>query len=834
MYKFTMRSKQSSSFVLIFTLLAVSIAAGSIEEADKVEINLPGTVFIYHANGRRPVPSPAVDPSDAEIPDLQGDILPSRSFFSRRHQVPAKTSVKQLGQSVGSERVKVLGRALDEGGMANDVLSNGNYCNVGTTGSLIVFDVTDPLTPVQVHEIEEPAFYLGMEGSLMTVTMGRGADLVLFDVSDPTSPGEISRVSPPNGFFYDVNSISDSLVVVVGSGTLEGFGYSGLMQVIDISDPHSPQVKSSLIGVNDYFRCVKVVQDLVFLTTYGEGLTIFDVSNPENIIQVGFITVHDAVDDMVYLDGLLYLAGNGMEIVDVSDPGDPTMVSQWGGAYTAGIVVSGGYAYITDDDDMSIHVVDVSDPVNPQKVGELPAYGRVYNIDIGGNSIYLPDRVYGLLVVDVSNPEDPSLLSMTSTGYLARAVDVEGGLAAVNINMASVHTLDVSDPFAPEALGSVTPEPDSIPGNTLWQQGIDLADSIAVTSDNNRGIRIYDVSVPTAPEFKGKLNLGGGGSYYPSARLGNLVYTGRTQIVVIDITDLENPVQVGTGPSFSTNLSDIQIVGDTGYASSYDEVVIFDLTDPLNPTELSRISELEFAVDVAVIGDVLGIARIILEGGNYVGLLDLYDVSDLFAPLLITSFQDPDMTPPSREDISLAAEDGHFYLCGAEQLMVIDATDPANASLAAVYPEPLGTWWVGWVTFEGVTVSDGLIYLAGYQGVEILRFLDVGVFLDPASDPLVVPQGGNFSYEVRLENFTETQQTFDAWIDVILPGGGTFGPVAGPVAVTLNAGQSVTATLEHQVPLVTPPGTYLLYSHVGTYPGTDLDNDRFSVEVVAK
>lgn len=823
-----------SSFVMLLTLLSVSIAAGSIEEADKLEINLPGTVFIYHADGRRPAPSPAVDPSGAEISDLQGDILPSHGIFGRGHWVPAKTSVRQSEQRVSSERIKVLGRALDEGGMANDVLSNGNYCNVGTTGSLIVFDVTDPLTPVPVHEIEEPAFYFGMEGSLMTVTMGRGAELVLFNISDPTGPVEISRASPPQGFFYDVNSISDSLVVVVGSGTLEGFGYSGLMQVIDISDPYSPQVKSSLVGINDIFRCVKIEQNLVFLTTYEEGLTILDVSNPENIVQVGFITVYDAVDDMVYLDGLLYLAGNGMEIVDVSDPGDPTMVSQWGGAYTGGIVVSGGYAYITDDDDMSIHVVDVSDPVNPTKVGELPAYGRVYNIDIGGSSVYLPDRVYGLLVVDVSNPEDPSLLSTTSTGYYARAVDVEEGLAAVNVNMASVYTLDVSDPFAPEALGSVTPEPDSIPGNTLWQQGIDLADSVAVTSDYNRGIRIYDVSVPTDPEFMSKFNLGGGGSYYPSARLGNLVYTGRTEIVVVDITDLANPVQVGTGPSFSTNLSDIQISGNTGYASSYDEVVIFDLTDPLNLTELSRISGLEYAYGVAVIGDVLGIERLVMEGGDYLGLLDLYDVSDPLAPLLISSFQDPDMTPPGRLDISLAAEDGHFYMCGAEQLMVIDVTDPASASLAAVYPEPLGSWWVGWLTFEGVTASDGLIYLAGYQGVEILRFLDVGVFLDPASDPLVVPRGGSFSYDVRLENFTGTQQTFDAWIDVVLPGGGTFGPVAGPVEVTLNAGQSVTATLEHQVPLVAPLGTYLLYSHVGTYPGTDLDNDRFSVEVVAE
>ncbi|MFQ6104830.1 MAG: hypothetical protein ACE5OP_11140 [Candidatus Glassbacteria bacterium] len=39
--------------------------------------------------------------------------------------------------------------------------------------------------------------------------------------------------------------------------------------------------------------------------------------------------------------------------------------------------------------------------------------------------------------------------------------------------------------------------------------------------------------------------------------------------------------------------------------------------------------------------------------------------------------------------------------------------------------------------------------------------------------------------------------------------------------------QVVTVTLNQTVPGLTAPGTYLLYAHIDTYGGTELDNDRF-------
>lgn len=816
-------------FFILLSVLYASVATGEVEEVKGLDVQFPGRVFLYCSDCEQGS-SAIIDSRDSEtlLPDLspftrnrsalQGNLLP-RGFHGR-----------SLENRAGSERIKPLSLILDEGGMPRDVLCIGDYCYVGTTGNLAILDVTDPNNPVLVNEIDGPTPKLDASGSLMAVVNGRFNELAILDITDPTSPVEISRLSPPENFIYRSLSMSSSLLVATGMGGLEGFGPSDLMQVIDISDPYAPQVKSSLLGVGKYYPNVLLEQDTAYLNVSPDGLVVLDVSSPESPIQTGFILTSSWIEGSDYESGLLYLPGNGLEIVDVSDPANLTLVSQWGVPSTADVEVSGGYAYITDDDDNTLHVVDVTDPANPFEVGILPAYGKVYFLDVAGDKAYFADMVYGLLVVDISTPSAPSLMSMTSTGHLPHGVDVDSGLAAVTANYGTLHMLDVSDPYAPELLGTYLQPPDTIIDNTALHEGVDLEGGVAVTNDSWHGFHTFDVTDPAVPDRKGGIVFGRG--IFPAALSGNLVYSGKTQIFVYDISDPANPLQVGTGPDLQDFLYEIIIAGTTGYACSESEVVIFDLTDPVNPLELSRFATTEGVIAMALDGDVLGVGQYYSGGTRWLALVDFFDVSDPYNPLLLSSIQDPDLTFPSRMgNCAMSAEDGLFYVCGQEHLNVIDARDPQNAYLAGVYPETRGSWWVGWFAYRGVHAEDGLVYLCGHTGTEILRFLDVGAFLDPGTDPVVVPRGGSFSYDVEVENFTDVVQTCDVWIDVEMPGGSFYGPLAGPATVTLNPGQNIGNTLMHQVPGNAPVDTYLLWVHVGTYPGVELDNDRFTLEI---
>ncbi len=88
-------------------------------------------------------------------------------------------------------------------------------------------------------------------------------------------------------------------------------------------------------------------------------------------------------------------------------------------------------------------------------------------------------------------------------------------------------------------------------------------------------------------------------------------------------------------------------------------------------------------------------------------------------------------------------------------------------------------------------------------------------------------------------NTTVTQQCFDYWEDVTLPGGSTFpttGALLGPVHVCLNAGASRTAHLTHGVPISAPVGAYVFNSFVGTFPvpvRVVIDSAHFNFDVTA-
>ncbi len=104
----------------------------------------------------------------------------------------------------------------------------------------------------------------------------------------------------------------------------------------------------------------------------------------------------------------------------------------------------------------------------------------------------------------------------------------------------------------------------------------------------------------------------------------------------------------------------------------------------------------------------------------------------------------------------------------------------------------------------------------------------VSVTLTPINPPIQIPPaGGSFNFNVAVTNNEATPQTFDAWIMVTLPNGNPYGPVLGPVMLTLPAGLSINRDRTQAVPGAAPSGTYGYTAYVGDYPGTVWDEDSF-------
>ena len=75
--------------------------------------------------------------------------------------------------------------------------------------------------------------------------------------------------------------------------------------------------------------------------------------------------------------------------------------------YAFGVAVVGNYAYVADDDN-GLVIVDVSDPENPTLEGHYDTAGNARGVAVNGNHTYVADGGNGLVIVDVTNITNPT------------------------------------------------------------------------------------------------------------------------------------------------------------------------------------------------------------------------------------------------------------------------------------------------------------------------------------------------------------------------------------------------------------------------------------------
>ena len=196
-----------------------------------------------------------------------------------------------------------------------------------------IFDFADPANPVLLAEIaDEPRSIHNLSyGDHTLFASDNTTDMMLvFDVSDPTDPVQINEWLPPMGIVHD-QAYVDGLVYVAA---WRGFA------ILDASDPGNLTERvwqGGLVAVHNIWPSED--GQLVFITheTQAGGMDVWDVSNPDDVFQVAtydpyeWTSVHNVLirGDVAYLS--YYQAG--LEVLDISDPSQPTRIGwfdTWG------------------------------------------------------------------------------------------------------------------------------------------------------------------------------------------------------------------------------------------------------------------------------------------------------------------------------------------------------------------------------------------------------------------------------------------------------------------------------------------------------------------------
>ena len=261
---------------------------------------------------------------------------------------------------------------------------------------------------------------------------------------------------------------------------------------------------SSLPRIRGSVNVPKVARsgEHVFLCDEHQGLTVWDVSQPDKPVRVaetayGFRNIHELKRDG---NLLLISADHGPSVFDITDPRAPAKLDDAGGIDVA---VLGGWIFVSgaqgvygrpllgsagrpvtldenlpapglarlgehhliavasesvvtenaeegDEPPFNVVVWDVSSPSAPKRVHASLVSGDLQRIAVheNGQTAYVASTDRGVLVLDVRDPTAPKQVSLVA-GLVAFHVYIDGDWLFAQHNANAIYVLDISEPDAP-------------------------------------------------------------------------------------------------------------------------------------------------------------------------------------------------------------------------------------------------------------------------------------------------------------------------------------------------------------------------------------------------
>ena len=498
-------------------------------------------------------------------------------------------------------------------GLVHRVWVQDTLLYLGSAAGLEIWDIADERRPARLSWTPIPLNDFCVQESLAYVI---GAD---------DSFRVYSAVVPENPYQVGVCRDSGSTIAVTGGVALVGDRW-GLF-ILDVGDPANPHRANSWGGA---IKGVTARGDLAFVSTFNPNepgwlrLTTLDVSDPDNIRQLGYL--QDAGGfDLHLIDTLAFCSGdqydNELRIVSVADSTAPRLLGtgvttgwNWG-VWASGLSRS---AFVADLFD-GVQVFDVQNTSAPFR--DTAAYGAdlAYDVVVDNGKMYVADLLAGLRVVDVTDPSSPRTLG---------SLDIAGGSYPVTRSVAAkdsfafvgwtprpqFRSVDVSDPTCPSLAGGYDV--------FNWPEDMALRDSLLYLAENRR-LQIVNVARPREPVLVGSCVL-------PDDAVGlwvkdTLAYVAYWPLSIVNIADPTAPTIVSQVWRGARNVT----VVDTVAFLAAGLLVWYSVADPAAPYLMDSISIGHTVYGMAVADTVV-----------YASTLDrlfAVSVSNLHRPYIIAS-----------------------------------------------------------------------------------------------------------------------------------------------------------------------------------------------------
>lgn len=507
--------------------------------------------------------------------------------------------------------------------MSEDLYFQGDYLYVLNYQYLSIVDVRIPEQAVTLSHFHLPndGYQVVVSDSLAFIA-NDNYGMYIVDVSVPQTPFLAGAI----------NSVTDVLGLAVVGNLAYLACYENGLQIIDVSVPQNPVLVGSL-DTPGYAYGVAVQNNVAYLADW-TSLRAIDVSDPANPVLLGAIDTPGSANDVEVSGTTAWVADHEFGIcgVDIGDPASMAYLASYDTqSFCREVAVSGGHVF-TEDFYSGLIVLDVSDPYGNGHAAAPSVTIPASMVSLDGDLAYVGNGIGqpAFSIYDVVNHRPPLLLGSVTDVYQSNCVRVRNDIAYCASGPAGLRIYDVSDPAAPTPLGFINSYPSSarwimVEGDLAYLYGRDMGLWIVNIADpsapsllgsyaspsgwydyqfakvgnlicvplENHGLRLFDVSNPASPDIAGFILIDP--EIKSVAALGNILYAacGAGGLQVLDLANPVLPVVVNSVVPHGTSSVECVVVHDgLLYVADngWNEITVFDLSDPAVPLEIDRFS----------------------------------------------------------------------------------------------------------------------------------------------------------------------------------------------------------------------------------------------------
>ena len=147
-----------------------------------------------------------------------------------------------------------------------------------------VISLADPLNPVQISSFGMECHDIYVQNGIAYVSEGSSGSFGIYDVSNPESPAFLERIDvPAAGYCHNAWATEDGNYLMTTEETV-----GKTVKFWDIQDLDNINMTSEYLGPNNFAHNTHIKGEYAYISHYGSGLRIVDISNPHDIFEVGY------------------------------------------------------------------------------------------------------------------------------------------------------------------------------------------------------------------------------------------------------------------------------------------------------------------------------------------------------------------------------------------------------------------------------------------------------------------------------------------------------------------------------------------------------------------